>query len=69
MLEDAYTAWADDLDDGIDSILIAPDARTVAALNARAHRDRVADGLVAATGVARGGGGAARCGRSDRHPP
>ncbi|WP_315092884.1 MobF family relaxase [uncultured Cellulomonas sp.] len=56
MLEDAYTAWADDLDDGIDSILLAPDARTVAALNARAHRDRVADGLVAATGVASAAG-------------
>lgn len=52
MLEDAYAAWADDIDDGVDSILIAPDARTVAALNARAHRDRVADGLVTATGVA-----------------
>ncbi|KRD41297.1 hypothetical protein ASE38_16930 [Cellulomonas sp. Root930] len=52
MLEDAYAAWASDVDDGIDSILIAPDARTVAALNARAHRDRVADGLVTATGAA-----------------
>lgn len=56
MLEDAYSAWADDLEDGIDSILIAPDARTVAALNARAHRDRVADGLVAAMGVASAAG-------------
>ncbi|WP_051274926.1 MobF family relaxase [Cellulomonas sp. URHD0024] len=51
MLEDAYTAWANDLDAGSDAILLAPDARTVAALNARAHRDRVADGLVAPTGV------------------
>ena len=56
MLEDAYAAWAGDIDGGIDSILIAPDARTVAALNARAHRDRVADGLVAATGVASAAG-------------
>ncbi|WP_156388109.1 MobF family relaxase [Cellulomonas sp. Root137] len=56
MLEDAYTAWADDIDDGIDAILIAPDARTVAALNARAHRDRVADGLVTATDVASAAG-------------
>ena len=52
MLEDAYTAWANDLDAGTDAILLAPDARTVAALNARAHRDRVADGLVTPTGVA-----------------
>lgn len=56
MLEDAYAAWAGDIDDGIDTILIAPDARTVAALNARAHRDRVADGLVTATGVASAAG-------------
>lgn len=51
MLEDAYTAWADDLDDGADAILLAPDAATVTALNARAHRDRVTDGLVTATGL------------------
>ncbi|WP_197030124.1 MobF family relaxase [Cellulomonas sp. URHE0023] len=51
MLEDAYTAWATDIDNGADAILLAPDARTVAALNARAHKDRVADGLVAPAGV------------------
>lgn len=51
MLEDAYAAWAADIDDGADAILLAPDARTVVALNARAHRDRVADGLVAPAGV------------------
>lgn len=56
MLEDAYAAWAGDIDDGIEAILLAPDARTVAALNARAHRDRVADGLVSATGVASAAG-------------
>nr|WP_281362091.1 MobF family relaxase [Cellulomonas humilata] len=52
MLEDAYTAWASDIDDGHAAILVAPDSRTVAALNERAHNDRVADGLVQAEGIA-----------------
>ncbi|KQY48319.1 hypothetical protein ASD18_12200 [Cellulomonas sp. Root137] len=64
MLEDAYTAWATDVEDGVDAILIAPDARTVAALNARAHRDRVADGLVTGDGVASASG--ERIGVGDR---
>ncbi|KQT01302.1 hypothetical protein ASG23_06955 [Cellulomonas sp. Leaf395] len=64
MLEDAYTAWATDVEDGVDAILIAPDARTVAALNARAHRDRVADGLVTGAGVASASG--ERIGLGDR---
>ncbi|WP_308121799.1 ATP-dependent DNA helicase [Actinotalea ferrariae] len=51
MLEDAYTAWTSDTERGITSVLIAPDAASVAALNARAHRDRVTDGLVAPDGI------------------
>ncbi|HEY3547803.1 MAG TPA: MobF family relaxase [Propionicimonas sp.] len=51
MLEDAYTAWTTDTENGVPSVLIAPDTTTVTALNARAHRDRVTDGLVAADGL------------------
>ena len=43
-----YTAWKSDLASGADSIMIAPDLDTVAALNARARADR----LTAAGGVA-----------------
>jgi len=43
-----YTAWKTDVAAGADSIMIAPDLDTVAALNARARADR----LVAAGGVA-----------------
>jgi len=51
MLEDAYTAWTTDTEAGLTSVLIAPDAASVAALNGRAHRDRVSDGLVLPGGV------------------
>lgn len=51
MLEDAYSAWADDVAAGYTTMLLAPDAATVAALNTRAHDDRVQDGLVAAEGT------------------
>ena len=51
MLEDAYTSWATDTDNGMVSVLIAPDTASVTALNARAHRDRVTDGLVAPDGI------------------
>lgn len=51
MLEAAYTAWAADVAAGSSTILVAPDAATVAALNTRAHNDRVLDGLVADGGT------------------
>jgi len=51
MLEDAYAAWSADVAAGYTTILLAPDAATVAALNTRAHNDRVQDGLVAPEGT------------------
>ena len=51
MCEEAYAAWQADTEAGIPAILLAADAATVSALNARAHNDRVADGLVGADGV------------------
>jgi conjugative relaxase-like TrwC/TraI family protein len=51
MLEDAYTAWSADVATGVTAILLAPDAATVAALNTRAHNDRVEDGTVQAGGI------------------
>jgi len=56
MLEDAYAAWSADVADGYTTILLAPDAATVAALNTRAHNDRVQDGLVAPGGTTTGAG-------------
>jgi len=56
MLEDAYTAWQNDQEAGVASILLAADAATVTALNTRAHNDRVTDGLVAPTGISRADG-------------
>ena len=51
MLEDAYTAWTADTDNGLTSVLIAPDTATVTALNHRAHADRVTDGIVSPDGI------------------
>ena len=51
MLEDGYTRWQDSEANGHSAILIAADGRTVRALNARAHADGVADGLVAPNGL------------------
>ncbi|MCA0328457.1 MAG: relaxase domain-containing protein [Actinobacteria bacterium] len=51
MLEAAYTAWQNHQSAGESALLLAADAHTVAALNTRAHEDRVAAGLVAPTGV------------------
>ncbi|MBA8792849.1 conjugative relaxase-like TrwC/TraI family protein [Friedmanniella endophytica] len=48
----AYVAWLTDLDAGRDSLLLAPSASQVTALNARARADRVLAGKVAADGVA-----------------
>jgi ATP-dependent exoDNAse (exonuclease V) alpha subunit len=52
MLEAAYTAWATDIADGHVALLLAADRAAVAALNTRAHDDRVAAGLVEDDGVA-----------------
>jgi len=46
MLDDAYTGWRHDERAGRTAILIAADNHTVTALNARAHTDRVAAGIV-----------------------
>lgn len=51
MLEEAYTAWSADVTAGHTTILIAPDATTVTALNTRAHNDRTQDGLVQPGGI------------------
>ncbi len=51
MLEDAYAAWSADVADGFTTILLAPDAATVTALNTRAHNDRAQDGLVTPEGT------------------
>lgn len=56
MCEAAYTAWQADTERGIPAILLAADAHTVNALNARAHNDRATDGLVAPGGVTTGDG-------------
>ncbi|MGQ0845687.1 MAG: MobF family relaxase [Sporichthyaceae bacterium] len=52
MLEDAYAGWARDVAAGHDSLLLAADRATVAALNDRVQADRRAVGAVAAGGVA-----------------
>ncbi|WP_421740687.1 MobF family relaxase [Cellulomonas sp.] len=51
MLEHAYAAWSTDVTAGATSLLLAPDAATVTALNTRAHNDRVQDGLVHPGGI------------------
>ncbi|QTE30063.1 MobF family relaxase [Pengzhenrongella sicca] len=51
MLEAAYAAWQTSEQSGVSTILLAADSRTVTALNARAHADRVADQAVAPTGI------------------
>ncbi|WP_260458651.1 MobF family relaxase [Actinotalea ferrariae] len=56
MCEDAYTAWQTDTENGVPAILIAADSHTVDVLNARAHNDRVTDGLVASDGLTKANG-------------
>ena len=51
MLEEGYSRWQDSEAAGHSAILIAADGSTVRALNARAHADRVADGMVAPQGI------------------
>ncbi|MBA3741492.1 MAG: relaxase domain-containing protein [Sporichthya sp.] len=52
MMDAAYTAWAADIAAGRTAVLVATDRRTVAALNRRAHDDRVDAGLVHPDGIA-----------------
>ncbi|NNN09475.1 MAG: relaxase domain-containing protein [Acidimicrobiaceae bacterium] len=51
MLNALYTAWKDDTDRGLHSIMLAGDTTTVNELNARARFDRVASGVVVEEGV------------------
>jgi conjugative relaxase-like TrwC/TraI family protein len=51
MLDRAYLGWVRDREAGRASVLIAPDAETVAELNARARTDLVLAGIVDADGV------------------
>lgn len=64
MLEDGYSRWQASEAAGHSAILIAADGRTVRALNARAHADRIADGLVAPEGITTSDGDV--IGRGDR---
>jgi len=56
MLDAAYAAWRDDQATGCTALLIAHDTATVAALNMRAHDDRVLAGEVDPDGVRLAGG-------------
>ncbi len=62
MLDALYRAWKTDTEGGLTSLMIAGDLATVAELNARARRDRVASGTVAEHGVAVAGGATAGVG-------
>ena len=56
LLDALYQAWRDDTDDGLSSLMIAPDLNTVSELNSRARADLVATGQVSAGGVEVAGG-------------
>jgi conjugative relaxase-like TrwC/TraI family protein len=56
MVEAAYQAWQRDTQTGQSAVLLATDAHTVDALNARAHDDLVATGHVAPDGIPAAGG-------------
>ena len=56
MLERLYESWKADVAVGKSSLMIAPDAATVAELNRRARQDRVDAGEVLADGLALAGG-------------
>jgi hypothetical protein len=51
LLDRLYQGWKADTDAGLASIMVAADTATVAELNRRARRDRVAVGQVAAEGL------------------
>jgi len=52
MIEAIYRAWREDTEAGKESLMIAADGATVAALNERARADRIAGGHVAEGGLA-----------------
>ena len=51
MLDALYQAWKTDTEEGMTSLMIAPDAATVAELNARARIDRLDSGHVSPDGL------------------
>ncbi len=51
LLDALYRAWKADIDQGRESLMVAPDSATVSELNGRARADRVALGLVAEAGL------------------
>jgi hypothetical protein len=51
LLDALYRAWKADIDQGRESLMVAPDSATVSELNGRARADRVASGLVAEAGL------------------
>jgi conjugative relaxase-like TrwC/TraI family protein len=50
MVQALYTAWKADVDAGMTSLMLAPDAATVAELNSRARDQRIATGAVSEQG-------------------
>jgi hypothetical protein len=56
MIEAIYRAWREDTDGGKESLMIAPDGATVAALNERARTDRITAGHVTEGGLVLHGG-------------
>jgi len=51
VLDSAYTAWRTDLDNGLDTLLIAVDQATVTDLNTRARSEAITAGHVSPAGV------------------
>ncbi|AHI20865.1 MULTISPECIES: MobF family relaxase [Actinomycetes] len=51
MLDAAYTAWQQDRDEGLATLMIAGNAEMVAELNTRAREDLIADGRVERDGI------------------
>ncbi len=62
MIEAIYRAWKQDTEAGKESLMIAGDGATVAALNERARTDRIAAGHVAEAGLVLHGGAIAAVG-------
>ncbi len=51
LLDALYRAWKADVDQGRESLMVAPDSATVSELNGRARADRVTAGQVTETGL------------------
>ena len=62
MLDALYRAWRTDAEQGMTSLMIAPDSATVAELNTRARTDRIGAGHVSADGLEVAGGQSAGVG-------